>query len=240
MAFNFIRAVKILPVFLSIELLFALNVLHPVHAQPLPTHEETVEEVIRTRVNFTSNKEGSLDDSATGSSRDGLTLVLPEKYGSLGLTIKAQPLLFIGITNSNIKEAYFILQEQETQEVIYETKLSLKTNGTGIISVNLPSDAPTLEIGKTYDWIVSSSNGSTVNGKIKRVELDSTVSNQIENAEALEKAALYAENGIWFETLDILAELKRSQPDNEIYAREWSEFLKSVGLNDIAAMPLVK
>ncbi|MEL7036964.1 MAG: DUF928 domain-containing protein [Cyanobacteria bacterium J06592_8] len=239
MAFKFLRAVKVLPVFLSIELLFALNIIHPIYAQPLPTNEEAVEEIIRTRVNFQPSSDGVPDGSASGGSRGNLRLLLPETNKSW-LTTKEKPTFFIYVGKKNIQEVQLILKDQETQDIIYENSIELNGD-TGIFPIPLPDDAPSLEVGKIYElaFIYGVENA---NGMIQRVELNPTVSNQLENADPLDQAVLYAENGIWFDTLEIMAELKRSQPDNEIYAAEWKRLLESesVGLEDMVTKPLVE
>ncbi|MDY7020128.1 MAG: DUF928 domain-containing protein [Cyanobacteriota bacterium] len=250
MAFKFLRAVKILPIFLAFELLFSLNALQPVQAQPLSETEETVEEIIRTRVNFQPSSDGVPDGSASGGSRGNLGLLLPVNPKSpegkiqymLGLTTQANPTFFIYVGKRDTDKVNFTIIDQETQTTIYETEIDM-SGDSGIISINLPANVASLEIGKTYNWVVGAIEENaleTANGSIKRVELNPTVSSQLENADPLDQAVLYAENGIWFDTLEILAEQKQSQPDNEIFAAEWSELLKSVGLEDMATKPLVE
>ncbi len=240
MAFNYLRAVKILPIFLSFELFFSLNTLQPVYAQSISETGKTQEKVIQTRVNFQPPSNEKPNGSMPGGSRDGLMLLVPEHQREqgeqgeqgeqepivFGLTTKAKPVFFINVTKSDIQEIDFILIDQEAQEIIYKNSIDLSGN-TGIIGIPLPVEAPSLEVGKTY--IISFQvPGAFVNGLIKRVELNSDISSQLEGASPLEKAVLYAENGIWFETLEILDELKRSQPENAMLAADWDQLLKIV------------
>jgi hypothetical protein len=64
--------------------------------------------------------------------------------------------------------------------------------------------------------------------------------NKSENHNSLELANFYAKNGIWYDALNILANLWVKSPDN-LYAQEWGKFLSqdSVGLEDIATEPLL-
>jgi hypothetical protein len=78
-----------------------------------------------------------------------------------------------------------------------------------------------------------------VEGKIERIELSPSVSKQLREASSLEKAALYAKAGIWYDTIAILAGLRCSQPNNLAVAVEWEGLLRSVGLDDIAREPLL-
>ncbi len=56
----------------------------------------------------------------------------------------------------------------------------------------------------------------------------------------LEQAALYAEAGIWYETIATLAQLKQEQPNNSNLLSVWEEILTSVGLGELAQAEFVK
>ncbi|WP_143874131.1 DUF928 domain-containing protein [Nostoc sp. 'Peltigera malacea cyanobiont' DB3992] len=56
----------------------------------------------------------------------------------------------------------------------------------------------------------------------------------------VELATKYAEVGVWYDTLKILAAAKRSQPNNKAFATEWHDLLKQVGLENIASQPLIE
>ncbi len=234
-----IRLLNIISVYAFLPVLLILSDVQVTHAQ---VSSENREQVSPTRVNFQPpEKEAPADSNSTsGGSRGGLglALLLPRSSRSLGLTTKAKPIFFVYIPESEIQEIDLILLDQETQEIIYEKTISISGN-PGVIGIRLTTDAPSLEVGKTYKWTVFYRN-SFMNGLIKRVELNPSVSRQLEGADPLEKAILYAENGIWFDTLEVLAELKRSQPENEIFATEWIELLKSVGLDAISTKYLLE
>jgi hypothetical protein len=115
------------------------------------------------------------------------------------------------------------------------------------MAIQLPADAPPLEMGKTYKWSFAIACDSSlrpdsplVEGQIQRVEMNSALNNQLEKATALEKAALYGKAGIWYETLSILSDLRRNQPENADIAANWADLLKSVELDAIATQPLIK
>jgi hypothetical protein len=50
---------------------------------------------------------------------------------------------------------------------------------------------------------------------------------------------LYAQEGLWFETLQTLAEAQRTVPQNPEITEEWLELLKSAKINRALSFPLV-
>ncbi|RDH47676.1 hypothetical protein CBF18_21710, partial [Mastigocladus laminosus WC112] len=54
-----------------------------------------------------------------------------------------------------------------------------------------------------------------VNGKVERVPLAPALKSQLAAATPRERIALYAENGLWFDTLTHLTELYRTHPKDE-------------------------
>jgi hypothetical protein len=127
---------------------------------------------------------------------------------------------------------------------IYQTRVNL--SGTpGIVTIQLPANAPELERGKDYKWLVSMVCGSGapedsfVEGSVRRIRPDSTLS-QIDRAKPLDKVALYAKNGAWFDTVATLAALRKVQPNDPQVALAWKNLLKDAGLGAIANAPLMK
>jgi Domain of Unknown Function (DUF928) len=122
---------------------------------------------------------------------------------------------------------------------IYKTSFPINTQ-PGIISFRMPQDAPELRVGKFYRWEFTWNNASNskCTGLVRRVGLDRTVSQQLEKAKPIEKAAIYAKAGIWYETLEALAEGRRDRPEASDLMVEWSDLLKSVGLDIIVLQPI--
>ncbi len=77
-----------------------------------------------------------------------------------------------------------------------------------------------------------------VSGKIRRVELDWTLQTQLEKKNSLDQAALYGQAGVWYDMLNSLAQLKKTQPNETTIAANWVHLLNSVGLEEIATKPL--
>lgn len=165
------------------------------------------------------------------------TLLLPSS--NIGLTASEYPTFFVGVTRY-AQTGTFILQD-ENGTAIYEMSIPLNEN-LGVFAINLPKTAPGLEIGKYYTWsfivVYSPTKEGIAEGEIRRIEIDRKLQEELDKANSLERAVLYAKNGIWFDTLSTLAEIRRQEPNNKIFVNEWQELLKSEGLTTVSQMPL--
>ncbi len=249
---NSLQSLGILSILLSLELGFTFGNLQQVNAQPVSKTGKTVEQTIpSTQINFQPpDDQGAPRGSSTTGNRDEtidppdkLNLLLPNTNGLLGLTLKEHPTFFISISDPSIQKAEFYLIDKQSDKITYQTTVSLSGN-PGIVSISIPSDVTPLEPEKIYTWMVAAySNQNSVpidliTGEIQRVERPD-LNIKLETANPLDQAVLYAQNGIWFDTLETLAELKRLQPNNLTIANEWTELLKSVGLDKISTQPLI-
>ena len=156
-------------------------------------------------------------------------------------TISAYPTFFFNAPKFS-GEAEFRLYEVSSNaspKRIYKTNFPIETQ-PGIISFRMPQNAPELRVGKFYRWEFTWNNAtnSKCTGLVRRVELDRTVSQQLEKAKPIEKAAIYAKAGIWFEAVEALAEARRDRPEASELMVEWSDLLKSVGLDIIVLQPI--
>lgn len=163
-----------------------------------------------------------------------MTALMPTN--NVGTTVAANPTLFVYVPKTNAKEAELAVADKEGNEILQKVALS---GQSGIVKVNLPENT-SLKTGQEYTWIFSlvcnpneRSADIFIQGILERTELSPEVTQKLENAEPLAKAQLYAENKIWNETLNILAQLRNSKP------AEWEDLLKSVGLEAIATAPFL-
>ncbi|MEC4983886.1 MAG: DUF928 domain-containing protein [Oscillatoria sp. PMC 1076.18] len=199
----------------------------------------------RGEVTFAPPGDSAPNTSAGGGTRNerlpALTALLPDT--NYGQTIASRPTFFVYLPPTASTEVFFSLQD-ENRNHHYQTTIEVSGEG-GIVSVTLPEDAPELEIGKNYAWffapippgetIQPSSYG--VSGWVKRVELPTQIS---ENAATnpVAQATAYAESGIWYDTLAVLAAAQKAQPENSVLVSEWRDLLQQVGLEEIATQPL--
>ncbi|MGI0486930.1 DUF928 domain-containing protein [Pantanalinema rosaneae CENA516] len=141
-------------------------------------------------------------------------------------------------------EMEFVLRDQSGQK-LYETKADLTQ--AGVMGVTLPTTAPTLTTGDRYQWYFKvrcpaapSQLPKYVNGWIERRAIAPTLASQLQQATPAQRAALYAQQGIWFDAVTTLAQLRQSQPNDATLAQQWAELLESVQLPELATQPLLK
>lgn len=195
----------------------------------------------------------TLDDSRGGASRRTQTqcsqdtAYLPPMMplipiSQAGLTVASHPTFWVYIPQTSAPQAHFTLRD-ENNRGIYQTLLPIAKAGE-IVKITLPDDQPALELGKTYQWSVAlicqptQTDIPIVSGKIRRVELDWTLQTQLEKKNSLDQAALYGQAGVWYDMLNSLAQLKKTQPNETTIAANWVHLLNSVGLEEIATKPL--
>lgn len=140
-------------------------------------------------------------------------------------------------------QVIFVLKSEEGED-IYQTSFTITGQG-GILNISLPAYAnlPPLEVNKSYQWLFdlvcvarnSASLGdipiSSLNGWIQRIDPSPNLMQQLEQARTPEdKVAVYAQNGIWYEALNTLVELRRANPNDRSLEANWVALLESVGL----------
>jgi hypothetical protein len=166
-----------------------------------------------------------------------------------GLTSTAHPRFWFSVPYDAVKVSAieFVLQNDQDQ-TIYRTPVPVPST-PGIVSVQLPSTVDGLEPNQPYHWffkvrVLCKLDQPTtldyVEGWIQRTPLDPELGARLAQAAPQQQAALYAENGIWYDALTTLAELKLAQPEDQAIAQDWTELLKSVGLENLATQPLTR
>jgi hypothetical protein len=156
------------------------------------------------------------------------------------LTVSERPTFFFNVPKIGGMGKFTLYEDSSTEpKKIYGTTFPVDVAG-GIINITLPTSVPALQVDRIYLWKLIVSNGSNdleATGIFRRVQLDRKVIDEIAKSETIERAAIYAKNGIWFESIKTLLELKET---NKEALNEWLELLKSVDLVKIADNKLVK
>lgn len=170
----------------------------------------------------------------------------------IGLTVTASPALFVNLPQASTKSAEFTLteaQDGQLGEEVYRTMLELPEK-PGVASLTLPKEkaaSSLLKVGKRYQWelslICDSSDRAkdvVIQGEIQRVELSLTLANQLEKAAPQDRPTIFANAGLWYDTVASLAQLRETNPTDPKLAEDWKTLLQSVGLDTaIAQSPLV-
>jgi len=144
--------------------------------------------------------------------------------------------------------AYFRLFETNATltkgKRIYRTSFPIKTN-SGIIAFKLPDDAPSLKPDQNYIWeftVGDLIDAETVRGSVRRVTPNQALLTELQKTSApIDRAALLAQSGIWFETVQTLAESQQQsiRKDPEVLT-EWNALLKSASLNRVLPYSFLK
>lgn len=175
-----------------------------------------------------------------------------KRISRVSLTTSAYPTFFVYVPDTTNQEVKFSLLEydqvnKENGREIYQTRFFVNRN-PGVISISLPANAnfPPLQVGKKYHWYFSlicdasePSGDVTEEEFIERIPLNSKLASKLEKATLREKFDLYAEAGIWQDTLTVLAQLRRENPNDSALKAEWVDLLDSVALEQVAKEPLI-
>lgn len=178
-----------------------------------------------------------------------LTALVPRSNN--GWTVSEQPTFYWYMpTNSTFKKARFDLYEvvAAEQREIYSTEFPIVGNAGVTNSSYLDKPLPPLAIGKTYRWAIvlvcpdQPSRNIFAEGWVERGQVSSEVAAQLAAAAPEERYKVYAAAGLWYDTLQELAQLRQAQPQEEDFTQEWQELMASeaVQLAEIAAQPFTK
>ncbi|MEG3847172.1 DUF928 domain-containing protein [Microcoleus sp. herbarium19] len=178
--------------------------------------------------------------------REGLSItpLIPES--NIGLTLTESPTFFVYVSQPAAQVEFVLLNEDES-EVVYET--TLKIDKAGIVGVSLSDKAKTknIEVGKRYVWSFAlacdpqeRSGDYIVKGWMQRIEPQPSLKSELANPDPKARLIAYAANGIWYETLATLAQMRRQSPDDAKLTAEWTQLLQSQKLDPIADRPLVQ
>jgi Domain of Unknown Function (DUF928) len=181
-----------------------------------------------------------------GCEPTALVPVTKSKNGNLlwGLTVAERPQFWFALPRKLTKQdaVEFVLKDNQGKEV-YKTTSKSETP-LGLVSFTIPKTVPSLQIGKSYNWSFAIScdfqtvedKPGTVEGSIQRIATSTNLKNQLAGATPVEQASIYAQNGIWFDALSILAVNKRDKNSSAA----WTELLRQVNLEKFASLPITE
>ena len=199
-------------------------------------------------------------DGPTGRIQGGGTRGPCQKYKDLTALVPVTEGFVWGLTSAERPTFWFFVPEPLTTELptefvlqdgadnyVYKTSWKMPKMQSGVVSISVPSTAKPLDIGKGYRWTFSiacdparPSASVFVQGSLQRMGLDPVLERQLEAATLRERVDLYAANGIWYDALTNLIQLRQTNPEDAALVRDWKSFLQSVGLEAIAQQPIVQ
>jgi hypothetical protein len=172
-----------------------------------------------------------------------LTALVP--YSNFGLTISSSPIFWFYFPDEptdNIK-AEFVLQNIQKKN-LYQSEINL-INTPGIIKIKLPQDTVSLEENQSYFWQFKVICLGKVSDKIEEVEILSGAIKRVPSPSDFSKLSLAekvvysAENGLWFDLVTSLIELRSTNPNEELYNNYWHNLWETVDLEYIETKSLV-
>jgi hypothetical protein len=186
---------------------------------------------------------GCPQDFTSASISDELSRRLPLKAlvppSNIGLTMAERPTFWMYLPQTSATQIVLSVQKQDTSS--HSQWFFPVPSTAGIVSLQLPADAPPLQIGETYQWAAvlvcgerPGPNDPTVTAWVKRVP----VSNTMAQSTAADRVSWNGEQGLWYDMLTALAQEVRSQPSNADLSGTWADVLTSEGLEKIALEPI--
>jgi len=157
-----------------------------------------------------------------------------------GLTVREQPQLYWFLSETTTYPIEFTLIESWGVKPLLETALDPSAK-PGFQSVRLADYGIRLRSGVQYKWFVAlvpdrdhRSRDIITAGEIERVELSEALRARLANADKIEAAYIYTEEGIWYDSLGSISELIEAAPQAAVLREQRASLLRQVGLPQIA------
>ena len=203
----------------------------PVTEEPMPkapTYRPPFPNAPKVRVN--GRARGTDDALLT------LTVLAPEQ---LGLTTKEQPSLFWFQSKAVNTRFELTITEKKAVQPILEAKLEVSADG--IQRLRLSDYKIHLTEGVEYRWSVAMvvdpqnrSSDAVATGAIKRVKPTDKLLQRLKNAPSSELPYIYADEGMWYDSLESLSELVDARPQDAKLQEIRAIYFMQVGLHDAA------
>ena len=179
-----------------------------------------------------------------------LVAALPDS--NLGLTTVPYPTIYVYVpalkNSAESLELSVIKKHQDpAKSKVYEVSFPLPDK-PGIVGLSLESlkqsdpPLPALQVGQRYNWYVSvvcdpveRSGNAIVDGWVERIAWDSE---KLDPEASLLNAQLYGQKGVWYETIQTMAALRRKE-DTAALKASWKNIFEVAGLADISDAEIV-
>jgi hypothetical protein len=164
-----------------------------------------------------------------------------------GLTISGRPTLWLyvpqGFSPNEVQ-----LSIGDSRNPIYQKTLpKLKTGG--VVGLRLPDNMELMQPNERIEWQLRlSCNTQTdlTRGTIRRVLLERTQQQAFQQLPIEDKLEFYAEQGLWYETLTMIAERRRQDPRDTRFQAIWETLMKAdnppsrqLSLNSLSNVPII-
>jgi len=155
-----------------------------------------------------------------------------------GLTTKAQPTLYWYVSKPVASRLEVTVINDQAIDPALEEEVK---SGAGIQSIDLAKAGVKLKPGVEYRWFVSAiadpdqrSNDVVASGTIERITPDAALKSKIAGADEGSRARVYAQAGVWYDTIDTLSRMIEKSPGNSALREQRAALLEQVGLKSVA------
>ena len=180
-------------------------------------------------------------DGASRGSGDKLPSLYVLAPNHTALTTREQPSLFWYQTGPAKTRFELTLTEPKNPKPLL--KVGTPTSEQpGIHRISLAKQKITLKPGVPYKWTIAwvpdpanRSQDVVASGTIQRVEPEAALTTALADAKGVEKAAVYAQNGIWYDALEAVSNEIDAAPKSKDLRAQRSALLEQAGLKEAAA-----
>lgn len=181
-------------------------------------------------------------DAAERGQQPTLTPLTPLVDSSdIVLAASARPEFLVHVGETGVQEIFYALRNEDGRH-LYQGTVTVPGE-VGIARVEIPAEAPGLEVGENYLISFVAVCGGDIKPDspradvwIERVVLDRASLAELEGAdEPLERATVFGRQGIWLDMVETLATLKERTAEDGA----WQQVMQSVGLEAIASDPIL-
>ncbi len=186
---------------------------------------------------------GNIPTRVSGGARGGgidlsLLALVPDHAA---LTTKAQPSLFWFQSKAAKAKLELTLVEPRKAKPLLALTSEL-ANKAGIQRVKLADHKVELQPDVIYEWSVAivpdaknRSKDVVAKGVIKRIKTPDAVAMSVDKADDVGRAAIYAENGIWYDALEAITNAIEAHPNDGSLREQRDSLLKQAGVPEAAA-----
>ncbi|HVM60471.1 MAG TPA: DUF928 domain-containing protein [Verrucomicrobiae bacterium] len=167
-----------------------------------------------------------------------LTVLTPN---DTALTVQAQPSLFWYQSQPEDVPVELTILAHNVAHPLLEVHLPNARNA-GIQRLNLSDHNVKLVPGVEYEWVVAlvvdpenRSKDVVASGWIERVDPPPSLQSRLAHAGSEDLPAIYAEEGIWLDTMTAMASLIDARPNDRSLQQDRAALLQQVGLTNAAA-----
>lgn len=216
-----------------------------------PPRRQSIFNQLPTERRVGSNNTGSKRGPGIACTPGGKHLRAIAPANGLGYTFDDYPYFFWYFPGvENAEGIDFMLYKQtmieDTGELehtrVYRQKLNL--DKSGIVAFALPSQqSQPLEEGEEYRWRIrikcSGRTAMNLSYSIKRQSTENPeLIAKLESAPVDRHPLVFAESGVWFDALKMIALQLEQAPENPVLQQDWNDVLREIEFDDLIGEPI--